>query len=68
MVRAYAKAILRFESIMVDSTAPNVYENLAMEYEVVNDSGLGSERGWRVRGLKSPIHYEQFQVVDESKK
>jgi hypothetical protein len=53
---------------MVDSTAPNVYENLAMEYEVVNDSGLGSERGWRVRGLKSPIHYEQFQVVDESKK
>jgi hypothetical protein len=45
---------------MVDSTAPNVYENLAMEYKVVNNGGLGSDRRWRVRGLKSPIHYEQF--------
>ena len=38
-----------------------------MEYKVVNDGGLGSERRWGVRGLKSPIHYEQFQVVGQPK-
>ena len=67
VVRAYAKAIRRFGSIMMNYTVPNVHENLAMEYKVVNDGGLGSERRWGVRELKSPIQYKQFQPTDQPK-
>jgi len=63
VVRAYAEAIRRFESIMMNSSS----ERLAMEYKVVNDGGLGSEQRWGVRGLTSPLHYEQFQLVDQPK-
>ena len=60
MVRADAESIRRLDRIVVNSTAPHLCKNLAMENEVVDDGGLGSKRGGRVRGVTVKVMIFKF--------